>query len=345
MNTILKVLKAQHGDCIIIDTFDKNKNSFVILIDGGPPQSYKTSLRKVIEGYSKINLVILTHIDRDHIGGLLSFLNSDLTSKIEIEKIIVNSHNLIKVNSGTQISYQDGVSFEKKVFEKYPNSKIYEGIVGNNNFELPDGIFIDILSPTKSIVEELHKNWTQINLEKEGNTQVSSTILAKAKDYDIVLDELSKTKDNKKSIEYDIFNASSIAFSLRVFDADILFLGDAHCDVICDVLENRDSKLPIQFKYIKLSHHGSKFNISNRLLDCVQSENFIVSTNGGSGQSKHPDRQTIAKIVCHPKRTKKKINIYSNYPLEEIQKNTGILLRKTDEQHFNFQIVEKTIFL
>ena len=76
------------------------------------------------------------------------------------------------------------------------------------------------------------------------------------------------------------------------------------------------------------------------ILDC---NNYIISTNGGYGNSYHPDRETLAKLLCHPKRDKNKtINLYFNYGIEEIERRTGMLLNEEEAQKHNCKIFERT---
>ena len=125
MKTELNVLQAHHGDSIIIDTYDANNNQFTILIDGGPRETHKTSLVKELEKFSKVDLLILTHHDHDHIAGLIQYLSSSFAQNKEFGMLLVNAPNLLKVsNNGTQISIAEGIEFEKLIHSKFPNIKI-----------------------------------------------------------------------------------------------------------------------------------------------------------------------------------------------------------------------------
>ena len=76
----VELLKASYGDCIFININDDG-NTFTIMIDGGPAYSYQHKVRgrikpgvlqeKLDEMKSKgktIDLMIITHVDEDHIG-------------------------------------------------------------------------------------------------------------------------------------------------------------------------------------------------------------------------------------------------------------------------------------
>ena len=77
----LEVLRARHGDCLLLHYGTKTKPGLA-LIDGGPPKVYKPFLRPRLEelraerGLDEadplmIDLMMLSHIDEDHVAGLL----------------------------------------------------------------------------------------------------------------------------------------------------------------------------------------------------------------------------------------------------------------------------------
>ena len=100
--------------------------------------------------------------------------------------------------------------------------------------------------------------------------------------------------------------------------------------------------------YVKLAHHGSKNNISEELCSIIQANNFIISTNGGNGKTKHPDRKTIAKIVCSKYRNiNQPITFWFNYSKESIEDRNGLVCTKDEEKYFNFicNIIPKGSYL
>src|SRR5690606_1735701 len=90
-------------------------------------------------------------------------------------------------------------------------------------------------------------------------------------------------------------NGSSIAFILQVQNKRILFLADAHPGMIVQSLDEYQNEGTIIFDLIKVSHHGSFGNISRELLNKIDSERYIISTNGQ--KHGHPDKETIAHII------------------------------------------------
>lgn len=94
-------------------------------------------------------------------------------------------------------------------------------------------------------------------------------------------------------------NGSSIAFILSFKEKNYLFLGDAHPKVVLDSLNtlgyNKDS--PIKVEFLKISHHGSCKNTTKELLESIETDNYIVSTD--SSIHNHPDKRTLARIISN----------------------------------------------
>lgn len=334
MKTRLNVLKAHHGDSIIIETYDEKDRKFTILIDGGPSETFRTALVQELEKYKKFDLIVLTHSDHDHISGLIHYLSSSYASRHEIDALVVNAPNLQKVSAGgTQISIDEGIAFEKLIHANFPQLKIISGVSSEFPFqaELPQGIEIKILSPNITALNKLYANWPEENLEEEEeDTQIAAED-APAKNFDVPFESLAKYADSEKNRDEDFVNASSIAFSIKTKDFHGLFLGDAHPSIVLESLcEKYTGTEPIYFDYVKVSHHGSRYNISNPFLDKIECYNYIISTNGGKGRSRHPDRETVAKIVKHNNMKQRKVQLHFNYPLEEVEKKTGRLF--TEEE-------------
>ncbi len=119
----------------------------------------------------------------------------------------------------------------------------------------------------------------------------------------------------------DRYNASSLAFILETPDFKGLFLGDAWPSVIKTSLDSIFNDFPVTFDLIKVSHHGSHYNTTKYLMELINSEHYVVSTD--SSRFGHPDIEAIAKIICAPQRLDKKIKLWFNYQLEHISKVTN----------------------
>lgn len=110
-------------------------------------------------------------------------------------------------------------------------------------------------------------------------------------------------------IDTSVTNGSSIAFLLEAYDKKILFLADAHSEL----LERELEKLQYDyFDLIKVPHHGSNQNMTDSLANILRSDKYLYSTNGK--KHNHPDLASIAKIILQQNPIKK--TLFFNYETE-----------------------------
>lgn len=88
------MFQSAQGDCLLLsDTGNKTR----ILVDGGMPDAYTTHVAPTLTKFRKakkknIDLVYVSHIDRDHIGGVLRLLDDEVLWRVhEHQKAIGNS--------------------------------------------------------------------------------------------------------------------------------------------------------------------------------------------------------------------------------------------------------------
>lgn len=116
---IVHFLPAKSGDCLVLELDNKD----CILIDCGYKATYKDELKpllqKLAEKGCKISLMIITHIDEDHISGAISFIeeNGD-TERPEIIQIDEIWHNGI-INTVMQ----------SEIFLKHETEEVSEDIL------------------------------------------------------------------------------------------------------------------------------------------------------------------------------------------------------------------------
>lgn len=193
----IEVLPANKGDCILITI---EKEDIHILIDGGTVETYrnylKTRLIQLRNEGKEIDLLIVTHIDNDHIGGIIELLKengSDMDSKIIrikniwhnsyrhlqfdknqtlgksekniLSKIIANGEVSLNYNLGksSPISAIQGTTLAGLIFEGcYHWNEQSEGqaIINNGiNYQFGKECFISVLKPNISDLEKLGKKW------------------------------------------------------------------------------------------------------------------------------------------------------------------------------------------
>ena len=77
----LEVLPARLGDCLLVECLREQGPSWRMLVDGGPPDTWPM-LEARLKDDPRIDVAVITHIDSDHIGGMIPYLTSPLASSI-----------------------------------------------------------------------------------------------------------------------------------------------------------------------------------------------------------------------------------------------------------------------
>lgn len=178
------------------------------------------------------------------------------------------------------------------------------------NIDLESSIFL--LSPNNSKLNALKSYWSEKLLEyginySKGSPQIYDDAFEMLMSWDkrnIVAKEKPKAAENvtidtllqeSEHLDKTPTNGSSIAFILNIEKIKMLFLADAHPDLILESLNGYQPDGIIFFDIIKIAHHGSSANTSTALLQKIDARKFIVSTNGD--KDGHPDKTTLARIV------------------------------------------------
>ena len=312
----IKLLKAGNGDAILISFKDgmANRN---ILIDGGVEQTYYSDatnmggeLQSEIESIRKkdqlIDLLVLTHIDNDHICGLLKWFELDNKAHELVKNVWFNSGKLIAtyfnepenedLRVGLKIFSNPGTGVDEALeFEDYLIKKgIWVKKIIIQGQEIQEcGIKIQILSPNEAQLKRLLKEYK----EKTGDPAYTA---GREKDWNKNIKDFIEEEnrpDFKFNQDSSVKNGSSISFILTLNDKRYLFLADSHPKGIVTQLKtlgySKDN--PLEVEVMKVSHHGSQANTNKELLEIVKTENYIISTDS-SGYS-HPNKRTLARIL------------------------------------------------
>ncbi|ABG57331.1 ComEC/Rec2 family competence protein [Cytophaga hutchinsonii] len=323
----IKFLKAFNGDSILI-SFAEDGKSRNILIDGGMPATYvrkgkngkpeygelKSTIDAIRERDEKIDLLILTHVDNDHIGGLLKWFEKDQDAYKLIGRIWFNSgkliseffnqkeneENFVKINpdESTLTSIRGGVTFEDYIETR----GIWDRriVIALEYFEYL-GINFKILSPSSDKLKLLLGKW-----EKEAPKSLYTS--PEKNDYELTLNQ--HIENDKFEEDTTIHNGSSIAFIITFENKNFVFLADAHPTIVANSLKELgySNEKPLKAELVKISHHGSKANNSIEMLKLITTNKYLISTNGD--KDAHPNKQLLARLAS----INDSCEVYFNYP-------------------------------
>ena len=327
MGLLIKSLKANHGDCFL---FKDIESDITFIIDCGLKITYKHQIFKSTE---KADFIILTHIDEDHILGAMPLLE-DVPTRFSLQKVYLNSSDQIPfLESHGNISVKQAKTVENLLIQKgIPVSTLIQG----EKLNITKDLFLEIISPTKDDLIMLHQKKFQ---QGSADRDIEISINSDKHDFS----HLISKKDEFLSIGSDIVNACSIAFILHYKQKKLLYLSDAHPEVIASYLESlgHTSNNRLVVDIVKLSHHGSSKSISNRLLNLISCSNYWISTNGGKAKAKHPSPTTLAKIaVICSRNGSESITFYFNYSISGIESRNGSLMNDDDKNKYNIMFSE-----
>jgi len=375
----IKSFEAGKGDAFLISFGENAKEN--IMIDMGMPQTYtqcksdessknlciKDELLKLSKKEKKLDLLVVTHMHEDHIGGVLEFIkeNGEEHKIIDVSEVWHNSYrhlhfekkeleddkNTIKIMKNMALKYtpkgegginritaKQGSSLAGHLLQyKYNwNNYFNDGAVlvnTDNPILIGKDIKIILLSPNKQKLDILKKEWLKelrgkklvftdnaifddafefyLRTEYGSDFQIMKISSKSTIDFEKLSEEKKIPKDTSKT------NGSSIAFIIEYKDKKLLFLADAHEDIVYENLAKlKESGYELDFDLVKVAHHAGEHNTSKRLLDLIEVKNFLISTNGVT--DKHPHLNVLSKIIT--KKTDYDRKILFNYDVPIVNK-------------------------
>jgi hypothetical protein len=317
----LEALRAQHGDCLLLHFGEPGKPR-TVLIDGGPTIVYEETLKQrllelrrrlialgQIEADAPLPLAmaLVSHIDDDHIGGLLALAEDDdgglgLSSSSWIAPMTL-WHNTFDEIAQTDSPIGDltlGSRAQSKTAAilasvtqgnklrscaerlGWPINKPFKGCLvqarpqGGQPVKLDESTSLLVLGPRSNEIERMRREW-QEQLRKLRQKKTDS---AKVAEY----------------LDSSPTNLSSIVCLVRQGERKILLTGDARGDLILEGLDaagvTSDGSLHVDI--LKLPHHGSNRDVDTDFFERITADHYVISANGRDG---NPDSETLQMIA------------------------------------------------
>lgn len=329
----LKIFQVNAGDCISIKYRGEDEKYHNIFIDCGYSGTFDRTLNKeIIDIKSKnerIDLFVLTHTHQDHIGGVTKFIRKYGQDDIVDRYWFNGGRLLVNFEISNKISVNQGYELEKYLIQtgKCNVKKIIYGIEEHEIF----GAKIQIVGPNIEDLDKFLKTWNEdYSIFSEKITTHMCDWNKDIADFDLNKYQEDGDEDNKSSIAL-IFHMNADNKNSK----KILFLADSSANVIAKNLKkmgySKENRLKLD--YVKLSHHASKGNTSDDLLDVIECSKFIISTNG-TNRDRFPHKETFARILRHSLRDKaEKIEFIFNYDTKELRS----IFKEYEYKDFNFE--------
>jgi beta-lactamase superfamily II metal-dependent hydrolase len=330
----LKVIQALYGDSLIVEAGTEDERAY-LLIDGGPGGVYTPHLKKELteirDSGGKINLAMLSHVDADHVAGLLDLFNDLIKQrkKGQVETIAIEGlwHNAFGVTQGETAEKSLAHQLESlpkaralmPLVEKQVRS-INQGqelVARARGLEIPinaefhdtsdrvicvdnlnqpvqlENLAIRVIGPSRTSLQALQKDWEAwLAKQKKASEIPTPEIEAAARDLD-----------------QTVPNLSSIMLLVEAEGKSMLLTGDGRGDQLMEGMKkagvlNADGTCHVDV--FKLPHHGSARNVTPELLEHITADTYVISANG---KDDNPDFQTLEWLVQAADRQKRSFTI------------------------------------
>ena len=331
----IEMLPALHGDCLWVEWGDERRTRRM-LIDGGPIGAWD-ALRSRIDalpaGDRRLELVVLSHVDTDHIDGVIRLFANPRPWPFTVKDVWFNGWRHLEPTHGL-LGGKQGEYFSALLSRRLDpgawNGAFQGGAVvvpaegPLPDCTLPGSMRLTLLSPSPGKLERMRKAWRKDlgSAIEPGDLEAAWALLAGRKQYlpgqgllgstpelDALLEKQSRP-DNAAA------NGSSIAFLAEFAGRSCLFLADAHPDCVCDSIRRLLAARGLErlrVDAVKVSHHGSRGNTTDELMALVESPRFLFSTNGA--QFGHPDREAVQRVIGRT--TQLRPTLYFNYDSDQ----------------------------
>jgi beta-lactamase superfamily II metal-dependent hydrolase len=329
----LEALEARHGDALLLHYGDAG-DPRLIVIDGGPARVWTNSLRPRLEQLKarrspndplELRMVMVSHIDDDHINGILGLTDHLLDLEdageefpIDIDTVWHNSFDDIIKKAKAQGTAFEAVAAAAAAADGAVPSLGLDEPAAAIAASVPQGrklrgnctsLTLDVNGPFEDLVAAPARGKKTV---KMGNG-LTFTVLGPNRERldDLEADwkaKVKKLKAKKKNasaadveqlaaafLDDSIYNLSSIVVLASLGGRTMLLTGDARGDDIMKAVRSvkllKNGRLHVDL--LKVPHHGSDRNVSTEFFRVITADHYVISANGEHG---NPDVPTLKML-------------------------------------------------
>lgn len=310
----IEMLPAAQGDSLWIEYGPDADHLKRILIDTGTLPTYDVIRERILaldEKDRRFELLVITHVDSDHIEGAIPLLQ-DRIPGLEWGEVWFNGYEHVSqfvdadamgVLQGEYLSVlikRAGIPWNRSFGEGpivvLPDQKLPHANIG--------GMKLTVLSPTPERMRKLAAQWKDVldeeGLETDAKTWAKLKEITKYKPEDAMGHiNIDKLAEADAKVDTTAANGSTITLLAEYEGKSALLAGDAFASVLVSGLKHLNAERKtnrVELDVMKVPHHGSVRNMSKELLEQITCRRYLFSTSGATHG--HPDQAGVARILA-----------------------------------------------
>jgi beta-lactamase superfamily II metal-dependent hydrolase len=306
------MLPARQGDCLLLRWWD-GRRTRRMLVDAGPSPAYSGISRRLARLDGDLDVVVVSHIDADHIDGVILLLNDrelgldvgdvwyNGSAQLTTELGAVQGEILGTIIAGRRISWNRCFGSRPIVVRDDP-----EGFPVR---ELPGGLQVTVLGPDMNSLRRLRDAWSQtcheagIDVGSVADALAALDTRPRLRPGDSYLagepvPDVRKLARGRKGTDTSVPNGSSVVLLVERGSERLLLAGDATPGVLAPAVRKLLATRGVQtlpLTVFKLPHHGSAKNITAELVRMLPAQRYLISTDGSFFN--HPDDAAVATVL------------------------------------------------
>ena len=321
----LEALQAFHGDSLLVHAGSRDE-PLLLLVDGGPSRTWETSLGPRLEelraersgdGALAIDLAMVSHIDSDHVAGMVDFAGALVTQQLDSEPL----------------RYEVGTLWHNSFDDVLGNDaeELRAAAVEVLSAPLADRVADEIRAAGLAVVASVAEGrelrdqaqtlgWSvnepfdgPVVLPKEGARTITlgplklTVVCPHAEQLEKLHEAWDKwLRQHPKDVaapagaapsrDTSPYNLSSIVVLAECGGKRMLLTGDARDDHILAGLDAAgiatDGRTHVDI--LKLPHHGSIRNMGAEFFERISADHYVISADGRHG---NPETDTLRLIA------------------------------------------------
>jgi hypothetical protein len=313
----LTFLDARQGDAIWV-RWGERRQLLVDMGTSGTGRAIAERFRALPEEEREFELLVVTHVDTDHISGVLSGLvDPDEPVPVTFKDVWFNGwehlNGQVPADERSPLEPMGGVQGE--LLSAWLRDHAWNDAFGRAavvrsdselpRVELPDGLVVTVLAPVQQRLTELIPEWrdaVEEALDKGTLTEVSPGLEAMGPSTPPLLEsllDLELLTEDPFKVDGSKPNAASISLLLEHDGKRALLTGDSIASellgglaLLGDGLADGE-RVPVDL--VKLPHHGSRNNVSRALVQALDCPQWVFSSDGTT--FRHPDAVAVSRVV------------------------------------------------